>query len=334
MEEIQNKEDYYGEPLLEYVVKLTDSFFPSYDEEGFYASSMPDLFGNRYVKGIVKPIGLDKYLDNKLEILDTLDAFEIDASKFWYLCLFLKDYIKGQTINAIKTKPTHRKELSNLLAELDKMQPVLEYNHILTAKKDGELTFKVEGGKKIKITEKATLAFINVALSTFLKEAKNNSLLDRATLDAKETTRLPLVYQIHLFNKYLSWFLKPIIAKKGVKASKDKSFLISKMIYVLGISDDSKFIMEYKDNGDKLNHLKNILSRYKDIEIPTFNSIYGYFQAQLNTLFLECYFLLIFCNLLIALVYLICFDYKRNFAPEKTSLVLSTTAKATSEELK
>ena len=73
---------------------------------------------------------------------------------------------------------------------------------------------------------------------------------------------------------YLSWFLKPLKAKKGVFASKDKSFLISQIIYILGISNDKKFITEYKDNGDKLDHLKNMLKRYKDIEIPTYNNLF------------------------------------------------------------
>ena len=103
---------------------------------------------------------------------------------------------------------------------------------------------------------------------------KYNKILDESTLDIKATTSLPLIYQIYLFNKYLSMFLKPLVAKKGTRASKDKSFLISKMIYVLSISDDIKFITEYKDNGDILNHLKNLLSRYKNIKIPTLNSIY------------------------------------------------------------
>ncbi len=201
--DIQSREDYYDEPLLEYVVDFANKVFPTYDREGFYESNMPDLFGDRYVKGIIKPIGFDKYLDDKLEIQYTLDAFGLDSNKFWYLCLFLKDYVKGQTTNAIKTNPTHREELSNLLYELNKMNIKIKYDRILSAEKGGELSFKVEGG-----------------------------------------------------------------------ASKDKSFLISKMIYVLSISDDVKFITEYKDNGDKLNHLKNLLSRYKNIKIPTLNSIY------------------------------------------------------------
>lgn len=270
--DIQSREDYYDEPLLEYVVDFANKVFPTYDREGFYESNMPDLFGDRYVKGIIKPIGFDKYLDDKLEIQYTLDAFGLDSNKFWYLCLFLKDYVKGQTTNAIKTNPTHREELSNLLYELNKMNIKIKYDRILSAEKGGELSFKVEGGKKVVITDKTTLIYINAAITTFME--KYNNILDKSTLDIKATTSLPLIYQIYLFNKYLSMFLKPLVAKKGTIASKDKSFLISKMIYVLSISDDVKFITEYKDNGDKLNHLKNLLSRYKNIKIPTLNSIY------------------------------------------------------------
>lgn len=270
--DIQSREDYYDEPLLEYVVDFANKVFPTYDGEGFYESNMPDLFGIRYVKGIIKPIGVDKYLDDKLEIQYTLDAFGLDSNKFWYLCLFLKDYVKGQTTNAIKTNPTHREELSNLLDELNKMNINIKYDRILSAEKGGELSFKVEGGKKVVITDKTTLIYINVAITTFME--KYNNILDKSTLDIKATTSLSLIYQIYLFNKYLSIFLKPLVAKKGTIASKDKSFLISKMIYVLSISDDVKFITEYKDNGDKLNHLKNLLSRYKNIKIPTLNSIY------------------------------------------------------------
>jgi hypothetical protein len=270
--DIQSREDYYDEPLLEYVVDFANKVFPAYDGEGFYDSNMPDLFGDRYVKGIIKPIGFDKYLDDKLEIQSTLDAFGLDSNKFWYLCLFLKDYAKGQTTNAIKTNPTHREELSNLLDELNKMNIKIKYDRILSAEKGGELSFKVEGGKKVVITDKTTLIYINAAITIFME--KYNKILDESTLDINATTSLPLIYQIYLFNKYLSMFLKPLVAKKGTIASKDKSFLISKMIYVLSISDDVKFITEYKDNGDKLNHLKNLLSRYKNIKIPTLNSIY------------------------------------------------------------
>ena len=83
---------------------------------------------------------------------------------------------------------------------------------ILSAEKGGELSFKVEGGKKVVITDKTTLIYINVAITTFMK--KYNNILDESTLDINVTTSLSLIYQIYLFNKYLSMFLKPLVAKK------------------------------------------------------------------------------------------------------------------------
>ena len=68
----------------------------------------------------------------------------------------------------IKTNPTHREELSNLLYELNKMNIKIKYDRILSAEKGGELSFKVEGGKKVVITDKTTLIYINAAINYFL----------------------------------------------------------------------------------------------------------------------------------------------------------------------
>lgn len=254
-------------------------------------SDVPDIFGRRYVDGKIDTAGKDKYLDNldesvkekeksKLHILDTLGAFELerkalngdiiketlDASKFWYLCLCIKDYVMGQTKDAIRFKPTYREALTNLVEEMNKMELAI----------GGELTFKLEGEKdKITITDKQTLVFIKNIINNILEPYKDKhiSMLDSLP-HPEEGVELPYIYRLYLFNKYLSYFLKQCKAKKGVYASKDKSFLISKMIYVLGISDDKRFITESKNNSYKLDHLKNLLKRYKDVDVPTHPSYY------------------------------------------------------------
>ena len=143
---------------------------------------------------------------------------------------------------------------------MDKMQPKIVEDKI-DVTKGGTLTFKIDGGKKITITDSQTISLINIAIGNMIGQYKNKNipLLDNISTDNQDTITLPYIYQIYLFNMYLSWFLKPLKAKKGVFASKDKSFLISQIIYILGISNDKKFITEYKDNGDKLDHLKNML---------------------------------------------------------------------------
>lgn len=287
---LRNKDNYYcafTEPLLEYVEKVANHFWKDFDPDAYYKdeegnlindgiceSSIPNGFGLMYVNGGIDITGKDTYISNE-ELQNTLKAFDLDTSKFWYLCLCIKTYVKILTVNAPKKRHSHRTHLKDLVAEMDKMQPKIVEDKI-DVTKGGTLTFKIDGGKKITITDSQTISLINIAIGNMIGQYKNKNipLLDNISTDNQDTITLPYIYQIYLFNMYLSWFLKPLKAKKGVFASKDKSFLISQIIYILGISNDKKFITEYKDNGDKLDHLKNMLKRYKDIEIPTYSNLF------------------------------------------------------------
>lgn len=84
---------------------------------------------------------------------------------------------------------------------------------------------------------------------------------------------------------FLKDFLKDKVADKAIYASKDKSLLISRMIFILGISDDESFFDEYKEDGSKLNYLKNYVKKYKSIEVPTYNSHYFFEMGYLSTVF-------------------------------------------------
>lgn len=273
MKELIITDNPYIEPLLEYVIKVANNFIPDLEpiEKVLLDSVAPDTFVYRYTEGFIDTSRVNKYLASE-EVIDTVKAFGLDVDKFWYLCLFIKDVVDGYTVNAIKKNPTPREELKNLVAELDKLEPEIKYNRILNVKGTGELTLKV-GKHPVKITNGRTLAIINYAISKLL-EAENNELLDSASIDINQKKDLKPVYQIYLFNKYLSWFIKPLVADKASLASKDKSLLISRMIFILGISDDENYFEEYNDKGDKLNFLKNNLRRYQDVEIPTLNSYY------------------------------------------------------------
>ena len=90
---------------------------------------------------------------------------------------------------------------------------------------------------------------------------------------------------MYLFHKYLSWFLAPIRARKKEKLTAkeneseasegnfrhnaDKSLLISRMLYILGIFDNNSkankenLWVEYNEKVNKKNYLKGLLSKYK-----------------------------------------------------------------------
>lgn len=293
MKRLVKIEDYLGDndPLLDYLVDVANHFWLNYDPHGYTVdkdgnkkwgclcpSLVPEQFAERFFAGYINTDREQKYLDST-EVLDTLKAFGLDADKFWYLCLAIKDVVEGYTDTAIRSKKNPRQELKELEDELDKLEP--ECNHgSFKCKGSGVLTLKV-GKHPIKVTSPTTLTLINMAIHNLLEEYKeNNSLFDSIGMDFNDTVTLKPIYKIALFNKFLSWFLKDKVADKAVCASKDKSLLISRMIFILGISDDESFFDEYKEDGSRANYLKNYIKKYKDIEPSTINNRYLFQQVN------------------------------------------------------
>ena len=287
MKQLIETEDYFAleDPLLNYLVDVANHFWLNFDPDGYTVdkdgnkklgalcpSLVPEQFAERFFAGCINTDREQKYLASE-EVLDTLKAFGLDVDKFWYLCLAVKDVVEGYTDNAIRSKKHPREELKELEDELDKLEPEYKHNSF-KCKGSGVLTLKV-GKHPIKVTSPTTLTLINMAIHNLLEKYKeNNSLFDAVGLDIDDTVTLKPIYKIALFNKYLSWFLKDKVADKAIYASKDKSLLISRMVFILGISDDESFFEEYKEDGTKLDYLKNYIKKYKDIVAPTFQSRY------------------------------------------------------------
>lgn len=299
MKQLIKTEDYFADEdtLLEYLVEVANHFWLNYDPDGytvdkdgnkkwgcFCPSLVPEQFAERFFAGYISTDREQKYLDST-EALDTLKAFGLDTDKFWYLCLAIKDVVEGYTDDAIRSKKTPREELKELEDELDKLEP--EYKHgSFKCKGSGVLTLKV-GKHPIKITNPTTLTIINIAIYDLLEKYKEScECLNTVAYSLHEdTVTLKPIYKIALFYKFLSWFLKDKVADKAIYASKDKSLLISRMVFILGISDDESFFDEYKEDGSKLDYLKNYIKKYKDIVAPTFQSRY-FFQGVNYVLFL------------------------------------------------
>ena len=275
----------FKEPLLEYAEEVANHFWGDYDPakyiledgtevEGQYLPSIvPHDFACRYLDGEIDKRKENVYLESK-EVQETIKAFGLDSAKFWYLCLMVKDYVDSRTNDAIKQNPTHREELLRLIEELDKLHPKFE-NHTISCVGTGELYIKVGKDKKFTISDGVTLSLINAAVSFLIGHSKDyTNLLDSSSLNFNERESLPRVYQLYMFNHYLSWFLKPRKSIKGIHASKDKSLLISRMTYILGITFDDRFYEEYSDAGERNNFLKRYLSKYKNIDIKTISNIY------------------------------------------------------------
>lgn len=247
-------------PKLEYAVEVANTF------EGHVAS----LFAYRLT--MIDQSRKQKYLDSK-EVQDTLRAFHLDAEKFWYLCLFIKDIVEGYADGYDAISP--REEITQLVALLQKAEPDKKDNS-LKFTSNALLSLKL-GKMSVKIDNQLTLDIIKAALYTILQT--DNRMLDADLLNMKRIHKAD-IYKIAWFNKYLSSFLKDKAADKAVYAFKgsdistDKSLLISRMIFVLGLSGEENFYIEYTDEKVKKDYLKGYIKKYKKVEVPAHQSRY------------------------------------------------------------
>lgn len=253
-------QDIANSPKLEYAVEVANTF------EGHVAK----MFAFRLT--MIDQSRKQKYLDS-VEVQDTLRAFHLDAEKFWYLCLFIKDIVEGYAEGYDAISP--REEITQLVALLQKVESDKNDNSLRT-KSNALLSLKL-GKMSVKIDNQLTLGIIKAALYTILQT--DNRMLDADLLNMKRIHKAD-IYKIAWFNKYLSSFLKDKVADKAVYAFKgsdistDKSLLISRMIFVLGLSDEENFYIEYTDEKVKKDYLKGYIKKYKNVEVPAHQTRY------------------------------------------------------------
>ena len=261
---------YESEPLFDYVCQVSDMMGETVTEinpDGSYESTphlLPFRFASDYLNGKIDTQSIRMDLYESPDIQDTLRAFGLDSSKFWYLCLFIKWRVDYECKTAFVFPTSTKEKLNNLISEFEKLSPEFQGGKFVS-KVPATLTFKVNGGKTITIDDANTLTFIGAAIESFLEQQDTDDLITSNSYGISELEKVDLSVRtkIYLFNEYLSPFVKPLEAIKGIYASKDKSLLISRMIYVFRVSEDKKLYTDLNEKGNKQNQLKGYLSRYK-----------------------------------------------------------------------
>lgn len=261
---------YESEPLFDYVCQVSDMMGETVTEinpDGSYESTphlLPFRFASDYLNGKIDTQSIRMDLYESLDIQDTLRAFGLDSSKFWYLCLFIKWRVDYECKTAFVFPTSTKEKLHNLISEFEKLSPEFQGGKFVS-KVPATLTFKVNGGKTITIDDANTLTFVGAAIESFLEQQDTDDLITSNSYGISELEKVDLSVRtmIYLFNEYLSPFVKPLEAIKGIYASKDKSLLISRMIYVFRVSEDKKLYTDLNEKGNKQNQLKGYLSRYK-----------------------------------------------------------------------
>lgn len=295
MKEIQRAENHsenlgfyyspeYSEPMLEYVEILAEKYKPVSQEDwecGFYKSRAIGDFAIRYLDNVVDKRALKKYLDNK-DLLSTIEAFEYDFEKFWYLCLFILDFSTGMCLNGQKINNSPKEDIEKLARGILQNMESIDFAklQVATVKSPMKLSLEIKGKHKTIIENADSLFYLAEILVNGLSQAKEDNRLNHSftllKFDEKkgkmESDSLSNSIHIWYFaTMFISFFeLKPplkVRAKKDSHESFNKLLLISKLIYLIGLSNNDKFD-EHEDT------LKGYLKQYKNLNINFINGYY------------------------------------------------------------
>ncbi len=308
--------EYQDVPLLDYAWEVANYFLPDYVEtdQGMVPaeSIAPALFANRYSERNLsieeryeraKQMGMcnttfenyskdhkayrklddsfkEKFLMNE-DLQNTIEAFHLDISKFWYLLLFIYDFIEDLEINTPDIKKSTLEDFSYFYANL---------------LKSTNITLRENNKKRYIVEREDTINIIRIALQHFINtysEIVHNEQDDRNTMlkKLKEIglkgfidNNLPQNFIFaerdgldisHKKWKFTDMFLFFFVNRKAystpnkkIKVSKDKMMLISRLIYTVGY-DGKRYNQEYDSEGNKNRMLSNLLRRYKKEKFPS-----------------------------------------------------------------
>lgn len=303
----------FDEPLLDYVCKVANYYWMEYDAEigepmGY--SNVPRRFASRYLNGEIdvsrkdlyckcvtprtthtKHVKYDDFYSGKEECKEsydedesipdismTLKAYNLDYSKFWYLCVFLKDYVNGETSEGARIEEsTHRERLEKFVSLVNQLNPDLFGNYYKTSG-EAELTLRVGKGKKNKLVlnNGHTLALIRNGVQ-YVLDSYHSDYLDFSEVDQSKRLKSSRgdIVRIALFYNYLLWFLDHCtinqkVVKGALYLSTSKILLISRMVYILGLSDNKQFLGESSET-----YLRTYISGYEEVKTNVDNKFYG-----------------------------------------------------------
>ena len=295
------KDKFCLEPLRE---KYPDISSRQADRKAFKEDLKKSLVHFHY--DVLKPIE-DKYLNDmrdrfmSVDIIASLLALNIDPVLFWYALLWLKDFIDDRTDSVIEYEDTPLESFEQMIMQLQNVTDVLgasqeDYDKWLDASlndeavegvTNGELTLKVDGMRKITVTNPVTLRILGKALSDYVEKYKDAEGTDeyyalhnlQETKSDDDSTNNPLfpktkklyvpyLTKIFLFHKYMKEYLSEYSGERNLSvsdvitetegregnsiASVDKEWLISRLVWVIGYGDRKRYYDNPKGAKDAL----------------------------------------------------------------------------------
>ena len=226
-----------------------------------------------------------KYLNN-IDLIASLVFRGIDIMGFWYVILFIWDYIETIDPNPCQNYNTPRESFEKVLDLLNKITDdnFYELKPVFTLKVKNNTTVKMEAINTLNMLKgqiEHILKTNNCELDVRLERLKRQPTLDDVFADdlsdLSVCKKQPKQYKIYLFREFLMGYLEqyeskekkiPIeeivqdyVVKDGDKlVSVDKELIIARLLYVVGYINETKLRNTVKDNKFIKSGLKGINS--------------------------------------------------------------------------
>lgn len=276
-EDARSQPLYYNYPLLEYVQQIANEIYPCFYYPFFDpATGQPigrmkipsygaDIFAKRYFDGEIDTSFKEKY-ETANAMLATLEGFGINKDKFWYLILFLKDFVDGFAYGG--------ELIDTPIMEIEK---IIQF--LLNQKECEYIQIQINKNKH-KTQNKETIHALINCLTEGIEHIKQIKKYNQGKAAMKEDpTRKNIGLKQYFFTHYMLRFLKPYKPpyeanetsnnKKSKENSYEKLLLISRIIYVINYTnkkDDLSFYnitTEKKGKYIKSDKLKDCLRKYE-----------------------------------------------------------------------
>ena len=229
------------------------------------ATECTDIFTARYNGNLVKRKNI--YDTYRKELGYLVEKLELNIDKFWFLTLFIFDYCESIFYQGTTYKPTPLQQLSQLAEKIMDCE-----------EDDVKLTLK-SGKIKLELDSPLALAVLSMFIKKSIKELNYQQIKHLSQRESKEETDLisdsPII--VYFANMFLSFFdtQEQILSKrnKGVKHTKTEMELVSRLIYLMGLSTNKNW------NDIECEYLKSFLKQYKNYRYPNnISSVYPEFN--------------------------------------------------------
>lgn len=244
--------------VMEYVNKLTDKINVGWDGEDYCLSDWNLRFHSRMNRGMIKPpFKYEAFLDNE-DIVSTIEGYELDVEKFWFVLLFIYDITCDFGINAADASKT---DYYVLVEISDYLQ-----NHpqaVLYLSDDKELRKSERYETNSPLILQNLRRFVKQELDKYqapsqLKVWTHDIMCRNYTESLGSAQQQVLMYK--LFKVLFDLLdLPDLRAKRGSTVSYSKMLLISRIIYFCRLTTNESFTVESSS-------LKGVLKQYGDFD--------------------------------------------------------------------